>query len=137
MFAVSQTALSFAALIFSVLCYHCAQLMGAVGSRDKSMVTLCHNSYVLLTIFEVLHSEHGHTPSACRLVHVRTFINASLALMFGGRNNDTLALQAPWPQPGEENLPRATFAAGCFWGPELHFQRAPGVVSTAVGYTGA
>lgn len=45
--------------------------------------------------------------------------------------------QAPWPKPGEEDLPRFTCAAGCFWGPELHFQRVPGIVSTAVGYTGA
>jgi len=28
-----------------------------------------------------------------------------------------------------------TFAGGCFWGTELHFQRVEGVIATCVGYT--
>ncbi|CAL5227054.1 g9953 [Coccomyxa viridis] len=32
------------------------------------------------------------------------------------------------------HLHKATFGGGCFWGPELLFQRVPGVVATEVGY---
>ena len=34
-----------------------------------------------------------------------------------------------------ENMQMATFGAGCFWSVELVFQRVPGVISTAVGYS--
>ena len=37
--------------------------------------------------------------------------------------------------PQDPHLAMATFAGGCFWGLELAYQRVPGVVYTAVGYT--
>lgn len=36
----------------------------------------------------------------------------------------------------DENIKKAYFASGCFWGTEYYFMKASGVISTTVGYMG-
>lgn len=45
--------------------------------------------------------------------------------------NDT-SIEPPWP----DGARTAVFAMGCFWGAERLFWELPGVITTAVGYTG-
>ncbi len=42
------------------------------------------------------------------------------------------SLTGPWP----DGVETAVFGMGCFWGAERKFWQAPGVYSTAVGYSG-
>ena len=35
-----------------------------------------------------------------------------------------------------DNLQKATFAAGCFWGVQHYFDQVPGVIETVAGYIG-
>ncbi|GAB4818138.1 hypothetical protein N2152v2_005184 [Parachlorella kessleri] len=52
----------------------------------------------------------------------------------GGKGGSQPATWPPSDLRPEHKL--ATFAGGCFWSVELAFQRVPGVVKTAVGYSG-
>lgn len=40
------------------------------------------------------------------------------------------------PAKDQQQAGKAIFASGCFWGTEYYFNKAPGVISTTVGYTG-
>jgi len=40
------------------------------------------------------------------------------------------------PAEKRQKTEKAIFASGCFWGTEYYFEKAPGVISTTVGYTG-
>lgn len=52
-----------------------------------------------------------------------------------GREAGEHALEGTVPTHSNDGFEIATFAGGCFWGTELHFQRLPGVIATCVGYT--
>jgi peptide-methionine (S)-S-oxide reductase len=51
-----------------------------------------------------------------------------------GNNPGHVGAGTPLTPTGNDQL--AAFAAGCFWGVEDAFRHVPGVVSTAVGYSG-
>ena len=55
---------------------------------------------------------------------------------FGQAAKDVITKEASQDPQGSATTETTIFAAGCFWGVDLAFQRVPGVVKTEVGYTG-
>lgn len=53
----------------------------------------------------------------------------------GSKSRTNPALDPDLDSPIEPGLEFAQFAAGCFWGVELAYQRVEGVVKTEVGYS--
>ena len=50
--------------------------------------------------------------------------------------NDPGKVGAGTPLEARPGMELAAFAGGCFWGVEDNFRQVPGVIATAVGYTG-
>ena len=69
----------------------------------------------------------GFTPK-----NTRHCVN-SISMNFVPDSATVAAKPAPVAKPARET---AMFAGGCFWGVQYYFERAPGVLSTRVGYTG-
>lgn len=69
--------------------------------------------------------------------NVRHCVNSiSMDFLSAEQREAQARAKAEQPDPNQPETERALFASGCFWGTEYHFQRAGGVISTTVGYTG-
>jgi len=109
----------------------------ATASSLKLKLSQAHTATATAPLFLSLTRTHRRISTTLRSLLRATILRA-------GRNS-SLSTTAMAPQsaqqvpqvqePPQTQTQNATFAAGCFWSVELAYQRVPGVVRTAVGYT--
>jgi peptide-methionine (S)-S-oxide reductase len=75
-----------------------------------------------------------HGPSAPAASEHETHAQAAVAIRTVGSDPGHVGRGTPLSARDGDEL--AAFAAGCFWGVEDTFRHVPGVVATAVGFTG-
>jgi len=80
------------------------------------------------------HLGHVFTGEGFTSKNMRYCVN-SISLNFDPEKENS-AQENPAKEAEEKKTERAIFASGCFWGTEYHLQKAPGVISTTVGFTG-
>ena len=139
----------------------CLSLMGVVVPALRSSAFVAPSHRRIATVYGVGGSRAPQS-APCRNLRRRRGSVVDLNMIFGdlfrGLMNDGGAFAAgidysALDHPGPElasaaeaknvlakserdpTLELATFAGGCFWGLELAYQRIPGVVHTATGYT--
>lgn len=97
------------------------------NDNSKRMITTTSRSMILDKLFG---SFGGNSGAMGQGIVYDNLDHPGLELANAAKEGKSLAVSERNP-----NLHIATFAGGCFWGLELAYQRVPGVVYTAVGYT--